>query len=87
MQIATDLDVLARSGPVAPLARVGLRVLVALGGTVIVLAGLAMLVLPGPGLLTIVLGLGLLGREFPWAARLHGQVRTRLADAARAVRR
>ena len=31
-----------------------------------VLVGVAMLVLPGPGLLTVALGLGLLGRELGW---------------------
>lgn len=41
------------------------------GGTV-VLAGVAMLVLPGPGILTIVAGLALLATEFAWARRwLH----------------
>jgi hypothetical protein len=65
----------------------GRRALVALAGTVVVLAGLAMLVLPGPGVVTVVLGLGLLGREFPWAARMNAGVRARLATAAaRAIR-
>jgi uncharacterized protein (TIGR02611 family) len=30
-------------------------------------AGVAMIVLPGPGWLTIALGLGLLAADFPWA--------------------
>lgn len=37
---------------------------------VLIAAGIAMLVLPGPGILVILLGLGLLGTEFPWAKRL-----------------
>lgn len=37
-----------------------------IGGTLI-LAGVAMLVLPGPGLVSIALGLMVLGTEFVWA--------------------
>ena len=41
----------------------------------------------GAGVVTVVLGLGLLGREFPWAARMNAGVRARLATAAaRAIR-
>ncbi len=42
---------------------------VAVGG-LIVLAGLLMLVLPGPGILALILGFGLLGHELPWAKRV-----------------
>lgn len=37
-------------------------------GIGLVLLGLALLVLPGPGILTIAAGLAVLGREFAWAA-------------------
>lgn len=47
-------------------------------GSFLVVAGLVMWVLPGPGLLTIAAGLVVLGRDFPWAARLLERVRTRL---------
>jgi len=43
---------------------------VAITGTVLVIAGVAMLVLPGPGIVVILGGLGLLGTEFPAARRL-----------------
>lgn len=39
-------------------------------GSVLVLAGLAMLVLPGPGLVVLFAGVAVLSTEFPWAARL-----------------
>ncbi|NNH07235.1 PGPGW domain-containing protein [Cellulomonas fimi] len=39
------------------------------GGTV-VLAGVAMLVLPGPGILAILAGLAILATEFVWARRM-----------------
>jgi hypothetical protein len=34
------------------------------------LLGLIMLVTPGPGIVTIILGLAILGTEFVWAKRL-----------------
>lgn len=39
-------------------------------GFTLLAAGVAMLVLPGPGWLTIALGLALLAAEFVWARRL-----------------
>ena len=45
--------------------RVGVLVI----GGVLVLAGTLMLVLPGPGLLVIFVGLALLATEFAWARR------------------
>jgi tellurite resistance protein TerC len=43
------------------------RVFVLLAGSTIVLVGAALLVLPGPGILTILAGLALLATEFVWA--------------------
>ena len=45
--------------------RIGFAVL----GFVVVLAGLVMLVTPGPGIAVIVLGLAMLALEFAWAER------------------
>lgn len=39
-------------------------------GFTLLLLGIAMVFLPGPGLITIVLGLGILAAEFVWAKRL-----------------
>ncbi|HKH21136.1 MAG TPA: PGPGW domain-containing protein, partial [Gammaproteobacteria bacterium] len=44
-------------------------ILLVIGGTVL-LAGIVMLVVPGPGLIVIPLGLGILAIEFAWAGRL-----------------
>lgn len=44
------------------------RIAVTVVGALFVLAGLAMLVLPGPGILVIVLGFAILGTEYAWAA-------------------
>jgi hypothetical protein len=51
-------------------------------GSFLVLAGLVMWVLPGPGLLTIAAGLLVLSRDFPWAARMLERVRARLPQDA-----
>ena len=45
------------------------RILFALGGFAALLAGLALLVLPGPGIPLVAVGLGLLALEFRWAER------------------
>ena len=49
--------------------RAARRVAIAVIGTTVILLGIAMLVLPGPGLLTIVGGLAILGLEFAFARR------------------
>jgi uncharacterized protein (TIGR02611 family) len=51
-------------------------------GTIVVIAGLLMLPLPGPGMLTIAAGLALLASDVPFARNLLESVRKRLpADA------
>ena len=44
------------------------RIAVTVVGGAFVLAGLAMLVLPGPGIVVIVVGFAILGTEYAWAA-------------------
>lgn len=46
------------------------KIVVGVVGVTVVILGIAMLVLPGPGLLVIPLGLGILASEFLWARRL-----------------
>ena len=53
-------------------------VVITVAGTVLVLAGLVMLVTPGPGLVAIAAGLAVLAREFAWARRLLERIRVRL---------
>ena len=50
------------------------RATVALAGGALVLAGVAMLVLPGPGFLAIAAGLGLLAVEFGPARALRNRL-------------
>jgi len=46
------------------------------GGFALLTAGIAMLVLPGPGIITILGGLALLSSELRWAGRLADRMRT-----------
>ena len=45
--------------------------------------GVAMLVLPGPGLAVILLGLAVLATEYDWAARLLAGLRQRVSRMAK----
>jgi len=57
----------------SPLAR---RIAVAVVGGTVTLGGIAMIVLPGPALIVIPLGLSILATEFPWARRYLRKCRT-----------
>jgi hypothetical protein len=66
------------------MARPGLVKKVAFGiaGGLLLIAGIALLVLPGPGLLLVLGGLLLLSNAFPAAQRFVNPVRTRAMQAA-----
>lgn len=53
------------------------RIGVVLLGTVLIVAGIIMLVTPGPGIVTIVAGLAVLGTEFERPRRWVAQLRER----------
>ncbi len=55
-------------------------------GGVLVVAGLVMLVTPGQGIVTLVLGLAVLAREFRWADRLKHLLLDRVRDASTRAR-
>jgi uncharacterized protein (TIGR02611 family) len=63
------------------------RLAVALAGFVVVLAGLAMIPLPGPGLLVTAAGLAVLALEFAWAERLLERTVDRMGAASDTVKR
>lgn len=63
------------------------RIVIAVTGGTIVLLGTVMLLTPGPGLLVIVAGLGILGLEFAWAKRWLAQVKKRSGQAIDSVRK
>ncbi|HEX3591288.1 MAG TPA: PGPGW domain-containing protein [Pseudonocardiaceae bacterium] len=58
------------------------RVLVAVSGAVLLVVGVVLLVLPGPGLLLVLAGLLVLASEFPAVERYVEPVRTRAMKAA-----
>jgi len=63
------------------------RVLVAVAGTLLVLVGLVLLVLPGPGIVIVLAGLAVLGTEFAWARRALFFTRVKALQAGRFLRR
>jgi tellurite resistance protein TerC len=67
--------------------RTARRLVVTVIGATVVLLGVAMLVLPGPGLLTIVGGLAILGLEFAFARRWLHRIRDGTRKTIREVRR
>jgi hypothetical protein len=52
------------------------------GGSTLLVAGTAMLVLPGPGILTIAAGLALLEKDVAWARRVTERVREKVPGKA-----
>lgn len=58
-----------------PGGRIVWRVMIGLVGTGVVIIGIVLLPLPGPGWLIIFLGLGILATEFAWAQRLLARAR------------
>jgi uncharacterized protein (TIGR02611 family) len=60
------------------------RVFLIIAGFTLLFVGVIMLVTPGPGMVAIFLGLGLLAAEFVWARRLMDRIKHeggRLKDA------
>lgn len=69
---------LRRHGPVTY--RWARRIAVTLVGGTVLAIGVALLVLPGPALVVIPIGLAILGLEFAWARVWLRKVRDRSAD-------
>jgi len=63
------------------------RAAVVLAGFVVVLAGLAMIPLPGPGLLVTAVGLAVLALEFVWAERMLERTLDRMTKTSETVKR
>jgi hypothetical protein len=69
------------------IARNGKRVAVTIAGFAVVLAGVAMLVLPGPGIVVIIGGLAILATQYVWAERLLRIAKEKANQAKDAVLR
>ena len=67
--------------------RVARRIVIGFVGATVVLVGVAMTVTPGPAIVVIPIGLGILALEFVWARRLLRLFRVRARQARRAYRR
>jgi len=77
----------ARPGEVVRfIAKSAKRVTVSVVGAALVVAGLVMLVLPGPGILVIAVGFAVLGTEYAWAAVALERTKQAAAQAGRAAR-
>lgn len=70
-----------RGSAVLALAR---RVAVTVVGAALLVVGVVLLILPGPGLLLVLAGLVVLATEYPWARRCCEPVRRQATAAARA---
>ena len=62
------------------------RIAAAIGGFLIVIVGIIMIPLPGPGLLVVAVGLAVLALEFAWAEQLLERTVDRISDAGEKVR-
>jgi len=62
------------------------RVVVAVVGFILLAVGIALLVLPGPGLLVIAAGIAVLALEFPWAERLAKRAQDAIENVLRRLR-
>jgi tellurite resistance protein TerC len=61
------------------------KTVVAVIGSTVLLIGIALLVLPGPAIIVIPIGLGILASEFIWARRAIKRGRILVKRAKRAV--
>ena len=64
-----------------------IRVAAAIGGFLVVLLGIVVIPLPGPGLLVVAVGLAVLALEFAWAEHLLEKTVDRLSEARERVKR
>jgi uncharacterized protein (TIGR02611 family) len=67
--------------------RSGKRIAVTVAGFAVVLVGIAMLVLPGPGIVVILAGLAILATEYAWAERMLAEAKRRAIQAKDVVLR
>ena len=81
-QLLTRIEAWAHRGPVRG---VVVKIGVSIVGPLVVVAGVAMLVLPGPGLVVMALGAALLALEYEWARRVLSYCGRTLSKGRRAM--
>lgn len=67
--------------------RNGKRIAISIVGGLLLLAGLVMMITPGPGIVFILAGLAVLASEYAWAQRALERTKAKAKDAGRGVRR
>lgn len=67
--------------------RNGKRIAITIVGFAVILAGIVLLVLPGPGWALIFLGLAILATEYVWARRLLDKAKEKFGQAKDAILR
>jgi uncharacterized protein (TIGR02611 family) len=72
--------------PRNPAVRLARKIAVGVGGVALIIAGVAMLVLPGPGVVAIFAGLALLATEFEAARKVNDWAKERAGRQWRRVR-
>lgn len=65
--------------------KVARRVVILIVGVLVVLTGLIMLVTPGPAVIVVPIGLGILALEFAWARYLLKKLRSGAIGAVRVI--
>lgn len=61
--------------------RNGRRIAITVAGFALLVVGLILLVLPGPGILLVIAGLAVLATEYVWAQRALNYAKRRASDA------
>jgi len=69
------------------IARSGKRIAVTVTGFVLLLAGIVMMVTPGPGILLIIAGLAVLATEYVWAERMLNLAKQKAVQAKDTITR
>src|SRR5690606_15187669 len=59
------------------------KIAVFVAGVTVIIVGIALLILPGPGWLLIFIGLLILATEFEWAAKHRDNVKGKMEDVKR----
>src|SRR3954463_13492560 len=62
------------------------RIAITIAGGLIVLIGLILLVLPGPGILVVAIGFAILGTEYAWASAALDKTKKTAESAGRAAK-
>lgn len=79
------MDLNPVSSVVRFIGRSGKRIAVTIAGFTVLLAGIVMMVTPGPGILAIFAGLAILATEYAWAEHALDKAKKRAGQAVKAA--